>query len=549
MDRTDLPSEAVKINGQYIEDVLPGYYTITTSGREGLAPELDTYTVGVADGETVKGSRYPIREITVEFVLRGSSLENLRDKLENLNNLLSLEEADFVFNDESDRYYSGRTLMQDSVDKYKNAAKGSYIIRCSYPFKRSVAVTTLSSTDPSGVVVDNTSATFTFDYTGTRPAYPLLRAQFAAAKVGGDYNEDGDCGYVAFLDDEENIIQLGNPDVLDVDADNKNGTIFNSEFTSLTGWTTSNVTVSNISDTYWDKGAGQTMQFAKLSGTASMTRNITGSVGFESRFIHRLCVNANNQTGSFECLAKNGARIISGFRITKTGSGTTAQVQYIVNDVIVGSDNIDVSYYNTNFGYCKRTDVYKTVSSKKLVRKANKKKKKKAKYKTVVSKVRTGYTFTQSNLNSTMIRDNSDITTRGDVVKFDIANLPERKYVCSDINTVAVTSFEINATGNFQTNAIRSASLIAKAGVPFAEIPNVFTSGDIVEADCNNANVYIYRDGSIEGHLEPQYGALGNDWEDFEIKPGQNVIRAVWSDWVDVNYKPLIQIVFNEVYV
>ena len=77
----------------------------------------------------------------------------------------------------------------------------------------------------------------------------------------------------------------------------------------------------------------------------------------------------------------------------------------------------------------------------------------------------------------------------------------------------------------------------------------MFTSGDIVEADCNNANVYIYRDGSIEGHLEPQYGALGNDWEDFEIKPGQNVIRAVWSDWVDVNYKPLIQIVFNEVYV
>ena len=89
--------------------------------------------------------------------------------------------------------------------------------------------------------------------------------------------------------------------------------------------------------------------------------------------------------------------------------------------------------------------------------------------------------------------------------------------------------------------------MISKAGVPFAEIPNVFTAGDIVEANCNDANVYLYRDGSMSGHIEPQYGALGNDWEDFEIKPGQNIIKAVWSDWVNTSYKPLIQIIFNEV--
>ena len=90
--------------------------------------------------------------------------------------------------------------------------------------------------------------------------------------------------------------------------------------------------------------------------------------------------------------------------------------------------------------------------------------------------------------------------------------------------------------------------MIGKAGVPFAEIPNVFTAGDVVEADCNSANVTLYRAGSTEGHLEPQYGALGNDWEDFEIKPGQNVIKAVWSPWVNTSYKPKIQILFNEVY-
>jgi hypothetical protein len=105
-----------------------------------------------------------------------------------------------------------------------------------------------------------------------------------------------------------------------------------------------------------------------------------------------------------------------------------------------------------------------------------------------------------------------------------------------------------NFSGDINTNALHSCSMISKAGVPFAEIPNVFTAGDVVEADCNSADVVLYRAGSLEGHLEPRYGALGNDWEDFEIRPGQNIIRAVWSDWVNTSYKPTIQIIFNEVY-
>lgn len=556
MDRTNLPQEAVKINGQYIEDVLPGYYTITTSGREGLPAELSTYTVGVTDGETIKGGRYPVREITVEFALKGDSLENLRDKMENLANLLSLEEADFVFNDESDRYYTGRSLLQKEVNKYKNACTGTYIIYCAYPFKRSTNLKTLSSTDATGVVVGNSSATFTFNYEGTRPAHPVLRATFASAKEGGDYNEDGDCGYVAFLDDEENIIQLGNPDVLDYDVSTKNGTLINSEFTALTGWTTSNVATGNISDQYWNKGAGQTLSYAKFSGTSSMTRTITGTVSFDVDIVQRLCVTANNQTGKFEYLAKNGNDVIAGYRINKTGSGTTATVEYIVNGDVVGKDTLDVSQYNTNFGYCKRDPVYVqqtyyTTETRTVVKKNKKGKKKKTKKKVQVKHTRTvqnGWKYTQSNLCSSFSRDDSSITSRGDVFIFDIANLPTRTYKCADLNNITVTSIEMNASGNFNTNAVRSIDVIAKAGVPFAEIPNVFTSGDIVEADCNSANVMLYRSGSADGHLEPQYGALGNDWEDFEIKPGQNIIRAVWSDWVNTSYKPLIQIIFNEVY-
>ena len=83
----------------------------------------------------------------------------------------------------------------------------------------------------------------------------------------------------------------------------------------------------------------------------------------------------------------------------------------------------------------------------------------------------------------------------------------------------------------------------------FADIPNVFTSGDIVEADCNDASVYLKHANTEDGHLAPQFGALGNDWEEFTLVKGVNIINAVWSDWVNSDYKPTLKILYNEVYI
>lgn len=543
-----LPTEAVMINGQYIEEVLDGYRTLYVSGRESLDKQLTTIAVGSADGETVLGNRYPSRTLTVGFQLIAASATEFRDAFNNLNNLLSLDEADFIIADEPDKFFTGVSVLDMTIAPGTNAVTGEYHIFCAYPFKRSVALTTLSSTDAEGVDLGNTSATFTFNYYGTRPARPILRAKFAAAKEGGDYNEDGDCGFVAFLDDEENIIQLGNPEVIDVDAAAKNATKINSEFTELTDWTASNISIGNITDTYWNKGRGQTQSYARPSGTASLTRTVTDAVNFDFNVVQRLCVTQTSQRGKFECLCMHESTVLVGYKIEKTGSGTTATVSYIVDGKTVGTDTLDVSQYNTSFGYCRRDPVYKQQTYKQKVvtyvykGKGKKKKKvKQTKYVTKTRNVQSGWKYTQSNLNAGFSRED-------DAVVFSIGNLPKRTYKSSGMTGQDVDTVTLNFSGSFHTNAVHSVSMIGKAGVPFAEIPNVFTAGDIVEADCNDANVYLYRDGSLNGHIEPQYGALGNDWEDFEIKPGENVIRAVWSDWVDVNYKPLIQIIFNEVF-
>ena len=43
------------------------------------------------------------------------------------------------------------------------------------------------------------------------------------------------------------------------------------------------------------------------------------------------------------------------------------------------------------------------------------------------------------------------------------------------------------------------------------------------------------------------YGALGNSWEDFVLTSGTNVIQATWSEWVNPDYIPQIEIEYNEV--
>ena len=49
----NLPSEAISINGEYVEELLPGYRTLYTEGREMLESEVTEIQIG-----SQNGSRY-----------------------------------------------------------------------------------------------------------------------------------------------------------------------------------------------------------------------------------------------------------------------------------------------------------------------------------------------------------------------------------------------------------------------------------------------------------------------------------------------------------
>ena len=72
------------------------------------------------------------------------------------------------------------------------------------------------------------------------------------------------------------------------------------------------------------------------------------------------------------------------------------------------------------------------------------------------------------------------------------------------------------------------------------DIPNKFGNGDTLSADCSNGKV------TLNGVEKQGLGALGNDWEEFALKPGLNQIKCVHSDWAQ---NPEIKLKYREVYI
>lgn len=233
-----LPSEALKLNSEYIENLIPGYRTLSVSGREALSPELSTYESGVRDGSSLLNRRYPARTIVVKYQLIAETNEAFREAYNQLGNILNVENAEMIFNDEPDKFFIGTPSLVDDVDPGTNSVVGEIEFLCLDPFKYSVEEYEAEpSLDESSVLID---------YNGTYKAFPVLEADFFSEKdvdndgeTAGTLTGSGDCGYVAFFTEDEKIIQLGNPSEEDtVEAYAKSQTLMNQTFLSSTAWGT-----------------------------------------------------------------------------------------------------------------------------------------------------------------------------------------------------------------------------------------------------------------------------------------------------------------------
>lgn len=270
-----LPSEALMINGQYIEDQISGYRTLSVQGREALSPDVESYETGVRDGSRLKNKRYPERIIIVQYQLIADSNEAFREAYNQLGRILDVTEAQLIFNDEQDKFYIGTPCIIGAVPPGKNAVVGTFEILCTDPFKYSVVEYEATPDMDDGSVM--------IDYQGTYKSFPILEADFYEEAEDGETAKEltgaGDCGYVAFFTEDEKIIQLGDPDEADIeDGFEKSQTMMNQTFMGDTAWgTTAKALWAVNSGTTYPSGKVQQMGTVAMAASGTETNTYSKS--------------------------------------------------------------------------------------------------------------------------------------------------------------------------------------------------------------------------------------------------------------------------------
>lgn len=518
---TFLPSEALKINGEYIENLIPGYRTLTVEGREALAPEVFTFETGIRDGSGLSSKRYPARTITVTYQLIAENNAAFRAAYNDLGGILDVIDAELIFADEPDKFYTGTVSHIEEVEPGRNAVVGRFEIKCLDPFKYSVEeYEATMAADGSGILID---------YNGTYKSYPTLQVDFAEESEPDTLTGKGECGYVAFFDENENIIQLGDPEEMDEDANAypMSQALINQRFAESNGW-------SSGAKALWYTNAGTfqnpqigTLAMKQLPSSSyyylSPTSYGSSSAGAHGPSMGRVIpADASGSTSNdiFDLYFKPVFAIASGnagktqvgewalvlvgasgekvakIRIAKNTAGNKARLMFYVNEAVVYDGTVDVSAGGKQFGKGAGNPVCR------------------------VSRTAGGYVFVMGGVTKTFHLEAG--AARPNVTKVE--------FMFSQYSTKTPVAINGIMTVKFTKNYCQT----------YKDIPNKFQSNDVLEVDCRNGEVLL------NNAPKPELGALGNDWERFHLSPGLNQIGFSYSDWVDE--APVPKVRYREVF-
>lgn len=537
-----LPSEALSLNGIFIENVIPGYRTLHVRGREALSPELDTFETGVRDGSVRRSKRFPARIITVTYQLSATSNTAFRDAYNLLGEFLNCEDAEMIFNDEPDKYFIGTPSLIGEVEPGKNIVVGEIEFLCTDPFKYSVEEYEISPT-----ALDE-GQTFIVDYKGTYKSFPTFQANFYSESETDNETEkeltgDGDCGYVAFFNEDEKIIQLGNPGETDGEDLKSAQTLTAQDFNTSTSWGSTakkrwvaNSGIANDTSIIVQKGTlglgkpapdispnlryltatayGSGSKYHGAAVTRTLPADDAGEVGatnwnlsYSQKLACGTGASGKKQYGMFQTVVTDAnGKVIAGVSIYKVSTGTKGNLRFWVNGKIKKTITIDLSAYNKHFG----SNTYEKGKLKKKTVKA------------------------------------SSITKEGSKVTFNIGGLKYSFTVPAIADLVATkVTFGFYAYGTkpaLNHNGLYKAKFVKNNCTTWIEVPNKFSSGDVCECDCKSGEILL-NDSSA-----PHLGALGNDYEQFYLKSGINQIGIAYSDWIADDYAPTFTMRYREVF-
>ena len=506
----------MQINGRYIEEAVEGYRTLYVKGRELLEHEITTQQTSARDGSVFQYRRCPDRTLTVGYQLVAATPEAFRAAYNRLNALLDVQEAQLIFADEPDLFFVGTPSGVEEVPAGRCAVTGQFHIYCADPFKYSV-------TQYEAVPSEEDGTAFRVDYQGSCRSYPILEAEFAATTdANGEAAGSGDCGYVAWVNQQGRIIQVGDPDEMDTEGLPKSQALFDSHFTVY----------NSVTQSRWPLNVGQTSSDSVTqAGTVAITTDLTaqktrlihpgsygtgskyhgpsltrtipadrsghaGAANFRFSWQQRMSTGPSSgdskQRGLFQVLLHSGSgsvkKTVAGISILKSKTGTTGVLRYYVNSKIVGEQEINLSYLNFRFGY----------GAEELPA--------------------------------------STIQKAGNTITFRIGGI-ERAYrdnsiTETEVHSVTIAFAQYGTVPALTHNGLYWAKFIKDNCDEWRDVPNKFTAGDTLTVDCGAGEILL------NAAPAPELGALGNDWEQFYLTPGVNAIGVAWSGWVPEEDKP-----------
>lgn len=551
-----LTNSAVKVDGRYIEEVIPGYATLSSAGRETLARTYETESVADVDGDNAKDVRYPGRVITVGFLIRGG---DLNAKMEQLSKLLSSNGSEFIFNDEADKYFYGIAVMPSEVEKGQGFVTGEYQIFCPDPFKYAVeetgpiSVSTAYDTSEldeydstqtynSGDMVkrqdggvwkayecnaDGTTGTWTasnwsavqgmafaVNNDGGYKTYPRFEVSFGTSEdASGNIGTSADCGFIQFAKDGEPVrrIQFGDDEeeqvtptkAFDVNfTKNTLGGFSNASSGTYLSWKDdANVSASSsgIKPSYGNS-SGWHGSFIRKTIT-------TADVDFSFSFKQLISVTDKKQKFGFMAVLLDASdNIVAGVMYKKSSSSSTkGTVSYIVDGETIKSKTVDFKKTG-KFGYS-----YDKKKKKYSVRGTEN---------TIKRNAEGKITFKLA-CNSSSVVGYSDALTSVKKVGFFFVRYGK-------------DATKKGQSPNPDKNILRAASF------SYGEEENSFSSGDVLIVNCSDASVLL-NDGE-----EPSLGDVGNEWSDFYLDVGQNTIFVAHSDWVLNGYEPDVKMYYRK---
>lgn len=205
-----LPSEALNLNGEYIENMIPGYRTMNVKGRELLECEIDDFENGNADGTQYRGKRYRPRVITVTYLLMSDSNTDFREAYNKLNSLLDVPESTLIFADEPDKYFIGTKASHTDVTPGTNSVVGEIEFYCTNPFKYSTVETSFPASVNSDGVLEST----------------IVNNGTESVPISYEITHNHENGYIGIVS-EHGVMQYGCVDEVDKEVRQKSEILVN----------------------------------------------------------------------------------------------------------------------------------------------------------------------------------------------------------------------------------------------------------------------------------------------------------------------------------